>query len=290
MARAERTPLGVAAIVAFAAFAHPASAQTLQRLTITQFTLVSDAPAPALEMPFHLIVTVRVRERITALENVDLPILADLELRGDERHVTADKNGTTYREIIGVVAHHTGDIHIAAATVDAIDARDNHPKRYSSNDLTLHVSGGALVPAAAARTFLATLLRVVLWLAGIAAAIFAVIAVWTRRRREPVAQPAPLEVAAAPLERSPRDVLHDGLLTLRAERTRATAIAVRSLARRLIGASDRETLADSLRRPGAYDPRMREVLRTLERAAFTYDSDVPGAIDAAITSLEHATT
>ena len=36
-------------------------------------------------MPFHLIVTLRVRERVTRIDNLELPLLAELELLGDER-------------------------------------------------------------------------------------------------------------------------------------------------------------------------------------------------------------
>ena len=63
----------ILAIAATAAFAIPAAAQNLQRLTVTQLTLASDTPNPQFETPFHLFVTARVRERVTALENIDLP-------------------------------------------------------------------------------------------------------------------------------------------------------------------------------------------------------------------------
>lgn len=279
--------------MAFAAFAAPVCGQTLQHLTVRGFTLSADTATPRLEEPFHLIVVVRVRERVSSLANLDLPILAELELLGDERHVTSDRNGTTYREVIGVVSHHAGDIHVSPATIDAIDPRDNRSKRYFSNDLTVRVTGGALEPlrgaGASAAGFARTIFNAIVLLLGIAAAIFIVVTLARRRPRVALVNPPALEPVFAPVERNPRDVLHDGLLTLRAERTRGAALAVRSLARHLVGATDTETLADVLRRPSAYDARMRDALVTLERAAFTYDSDLPAAIDAAIHSLEHAT-
>lgn len=279
-----------AAIVACAALAAGAQAQTLQRLTVREFTLSADTASPKAEQPFHLIVLVRVKERVASIDNLDLPILAELELLGDERRVTSDRSGTLYREVIGVVAHHSGDIHVAPATIDALDPRDKRGKRYFSNDLTLHVAGASGAPIAAAEGAFASVAGVVLAIAGtvlgIAAAIFVVVALL--RRRTPVAPPEPPR--EQPPAAAPRDALLDGLLTLRAEHSRAAAMSVRSLVRHVIGASDAETLADVLRRPGAYDPRMRDVLRTLERAAFTYDADLSAAIADAIASLEHATT
>lgn len=267
-------------------------AQTLQRLTVREFTLSADTASPSVEQPFHLIVLVRVKERVPSIDNLDLPILAELELLGDERRVTTDASGTLYREVIGVVAHHSGDVRVAPATIDALDPRDRRGKRYFSNDLTLHVTGSPGASAAAVRSGAGNaalvLLRVAGTVLGVAAAAFIVVAVLRRRTPGPASPPEllPEEPAAA----APRDALHDGLLTLRAERSRAAAVSVRSLVRHVIGADEAETLADVLRRPGAYDPRMRDVLRTLERAAFTYDADLSAAIADAIVSLEHATT
>ena len=282
-----------AALTVAAALTAPARAQSLQRLTVAQFTLAADTASPKLETPFHLIVTVHVRQRVGAIENLDLPILAELELLGDERRVTRETGGTVYREAIAVVAHHTGQIQIAPATLDAVDARDGKAKRYFSNDLTLDVAGGTLDPLRAAGTTAAAVMRlaftILLWLFCAAAAIFILVVLYRRRRAQPPAfDPVPVQPLPIVRESDPRDALRDGLLTLRAERSRRAAVGVRTVARELVGANDTETLGDVLRRPGAHDARMRDVLRSLERAAFTYDTDLPAAIDAAIRSLEHA--
>jgi hypothetical protein len=112
-------------------------------------------------------------------------------------------------------------------------------------------------------------------------------------------RPAAVRVAAAPVTpvvpnaivpqapaRSARDRLQDALTVLRAERTRAAAVRVRSLVWSMVGASDGETLGDVLRRPDATEPAMRDLLRALERGAFTYEEDLPAAIDGACNALE----
>ncbi len=122
----------------------PAVAQSLQRLTVTQLTLSADAVSPKVEVPFDLIVTAHVRERVSELRNLDLPILAEVELLGDEHSVVSNASGTTYTERVRVVAHHSGVITIEPATLDAIDPRDGKAKRYSSNSLSLSVGGGVI--------------------------------------------------------------------------------------------------------------------------------------------------
>ena len=272
-------------------FITTARGQSLQRLTITQLTLASDTTTPHLEVPFHLVVTAHVRERISELDNLDLPILAELELLGDEHTLVPQGGGTTYRETITVVAHHSGAITIAPVTLDAIDARDGKAKRYSSNSLTVHVAGLSAVAVTVdawqgIRAFFAGLVKLVLLLVGIGAVIFVIAALI--RRRPP---PAPLVTLAPaiPVVRDPKAALREALATLRREPTRAGAMRARSIVRRMVGASDAETLADVLRRPLAADPSLRDLLRALERAGFTHDADLGVAVAAAIAQLEHMT-
>ena len=262
-------------------------------MTVTQLTLASDAATPHIEVPFHLIVTAHVRERIAELDNLDLPILAELELLGDEHTLVPQAGGTTYRETITVVAHHSGAITIAPVTLDAVDARDGKAKRYSSNSLTIHVAGpGAAIVAAddvwhGVRALAEALLRLLLILAGIVGVAFLVVALI--RRRPPPAAPMVTLAPAKPIVRDPKDALREALETLRRERTRAGAMRARSIVRRMVGASDAETLADVLQRPLAADPSLRDLLRALERAGFTYDADLNVAVAAATAQLERMT-
>jgi hypothetical protein len=270
----------------------PLRAQSLQRLTVTQLTLAADTTTPHIEVPFHLIVTAHVRERITELDNLDLPILAELELLGSERTTVASRGGSTYREIITVVAHHSGAITIAPVTLDATSAVSGKNFRYSSNSLTLHVAGpGAAIAAAGdawqgLRALLSALLRLALILAGLVGIAF-LVATLVRRR------PAPLPVVTlappTPVVRDPQTSLREALAILNRDRTRAGAMRARHIIRAMVGASDAETLADVLRRPLATDPEVRNLLRALERAGFTHDADVPAAVAAAIAQLERIT-
>lgn len=294
MARKTRLILRFLALGVFVALSSGiGAAQTLQKLTVQSFALSSDTASPKLEVPFNLIVRVHVRERVTSIDNLELPILAELELLGDERGIRTSPTGTDYTETIAVVAHHTGKITIAPATLQAVDARDRRAKEYSSNGLIIDVGGGALDPFAGSKRFLQTgarwFVRIALWAGGIICVVALVALIFHHR---PVKTAAPVAQVAAPAPppavppRTRRDQFSDALIVLRAERNRGAAVRVRSAVWRMIGASDGETLADVLQRPDATDARMRSLLRSLERAAFTYDADLSPAIDDACTSLE----
>jgi hypothetical protein len=286
-----RRAVALAFVAAFLASAGSASAQGLARLTVLSFTLASDTSVPRMEVPFHLIVTLRVRERVSQIANINLPMLAQLELLGDERETVTGPRGTQYRETITVVAHQAGGIAIAPATLQAIDARDGKPKEWYTNALTLHVAGAPphvlhdalqLVRAIALALF-----WVLLWLVGIGCIVLAAVLLFRRRRHPAVATYVPPPAPPPPIvERSRREQAEDALAVLRAERSRPAAVAVRAAIWRMVGASDGETLGDVLGRPESHDEIMRQLLIALERSAFTYNDDLPGAIDDACAALE----
>ncbi|HLX26384.1 MAG TPA: hypothetical protein VKR05_05280 [Candidatus Cybelea sp.] len=269
-----------------------AGAQALQRLTVLSFDLGADTTAPRVDVPFHLTLTLRVRERVSQITNLDLPALSQLELLGDERETSTTSQGTQYRETVTVVAHDGGTVTISPATLQAIDARDGKPKQWFSNGLTLRVAGApsralnraAGTAAAALSNALRVLFWLLLWAAGIAC-IVAIVVLLARRRPAPVAEP----VASPPapvIARTPRQRAEDALAVLRAEHTRSSAITVRAAIWRMVGASDGETLADVLRRTDSHDRVTRELLVALERSAFTYEEDLRAAIDDACGALE----
>ncbi len=261
-----------------------ARSQSLQRLTVLSFDLAADTGAPQAGVPFHLIVTLRVRERAAQIENLDLPMLAQLELLGDERETVSGPRGTRYRETITVIAHDAGPMGVAPATLQAIDSRDGKAKEWYTNGLTLRIAGtGGRVVDDGGRALLLGLVMI-----GLGTAMVFLL-VRRRRRVQPAparAAPMPVCVPAPPVERSRRDRVCDALAVLRAERTRVAAVTVRTAIWRMAGATDGETLGDVLRRPDSRDPITRGLLIALERAAFTYDEDLPAAIVDACSALE----
>ncbi len=265
------------------------SAQNLQRLSVQSFVLSADTARPKVNTPFHLIVSLRVRERVTEINNIELPLLAQLELLGDQREVTSDSHGSQYREVITVVAHDAGTLAIAPATLQAIDARDGRPKQWYTNDLRL-VAGES--PQRIASTVRSAFLGIV-WifvpvLVLVALGAVVLFAVRAAAARPRVVAPIVVQpVASPPLpERTLRQQIEDALVVLRAERTRPSAVRVRAAVWRTIGASEGETLADVLRRPGTNEAPLRDVLIALERSAFTYDADLQPAIEDACGALE----
>lgn len=290
MARRIRAALALLATLLASAPA-AGSAQALQRLTVVSFDLGADTTAPHVDVPFHLMLTLRIRERVGQIANLDLPELSQLQLLGDERETRTTAQGTQYRETVTVVAHDGGTVTIPPATLQAIDARDGKPKQWFTNGLTLHVAGAssralnnaAGMVGAVLSNALRVLLWFLLWVIGIACVV-AIFILLTRRRPaptpEPVTSPAPVIV------RTPRQRAQDALAVLRAERTRSSAIAVRAAIWRMVGASDGETLADVLRRTNSHDRVTRELLVALERSAFTYEDDLRAAIDDTCGALE----
>jgi hypothetical protein len=284
----------LAAALALAAAALPlcAGAQSLQRLTVQSFALSSDTATPHVDVPFHLTVTLHVRENVGSIGNIELPLLASLDLLGDERQISAGPSGSTYSETIAVTAHTPGQLTIAPAVLQAIDARDGKPKQYSTNGLSLTVVGvpatGPLLNTRGASLGWA-FVWVGIWIVVIGATIAIVIAIARRGATADVRHAPPVVDEAPPLPpRTLHDELRDALLVLRADPQRVTAVAVRNAVWRAIGADEGETLSGVLQLSAATAPPMRALLIALERAAFTYDADLPNAIADASTALEHA--
>lgn len=270
---------------AVALFAAGGPAAALPRLNVTTLTLRADTAHPQLEKPFHLIVSAHFKQTLSAVDFLVLPNLAELEDLGDERHTLGSSAGTDFTEIITVVAHHTGTVHVDPAYLDAIDARTGRPMRFSSNALTLNVEGGALEdPLAGLRALGAAVLKIVF-----AGAVLFALGVRLLRRPRAVA-PAPVTVAPALAEPVPErplaERLRDELARLRAARTRAQVMAVRKLLWEHAGSGPGATLSDVLVKLGGREPALHPLLRLTERAAFVQDAFLQGAIDDMIAGLE----
>ncbi len=273
---------------ALALVAVSAHADQLPRLHVTAFSMSADTAHPAAEQPFHLIIDVRVAQRVTSLYGVVLPMFGPLEILGDEKQLLSGPGGTDYRETISVISHQSGAVAVAPAYLDAVDARDGKPKRFLSNALTLHVGGAA---AASLRPLTKAVAEIV---TGIVVVLLMAWGVLRFRRPSyviavPLQEPVP--AAPPPVEPPPSDEqpYAAALADLQADPTRAGARRARERIWRHMGASLYDTLADVLRRPAAHGVAVRGVLRALERAAFTHDADLQPALDDAIAVLHRIT-
>jgi hypothetical protein len=260
------------------AVAGVASAQSLQRVTVTAFSLSADTLAPRVGAPFRLMVTLRLRESVKAVENLQLPVLAGFQLLGDVRGTSAGAHGTVYRESIELAPRNGGTQVIPPATFDAVDARDGKAKQYSTNALTLRVAG-------APRTISPLLVSKILISLGIAMMVLGVVLalLLSRRRAAPaMPQPEPEPPAAPP---ACVDPIAEARALLERDPTRRGALQARSVVWRMVGASDGETLADVMDRVRHAHPRLATLLPPLEQAAFTHDGDVTASIERAISAL-----
>lgn len=268
---ARRFALALLGLFAFAVSRAPA--QHLQRLHVQEVALSASTAHPVRGVPFTVVLTIRVHDDVH-LENVFLPYLAGAEELGDireERHVP---RGTMYRETLSLVAHAPGLLRIGPAYLDALDAQDGKPKRFSSNVLELRVPGVQAAGYSSVQRLLPPL--IVLLLLGVAAGIR------TRNaRRKPVQAeneaiaPPPAVAAAEP----PQSALQSAVMELRRDRDRVAALRVRCALRDLAGAPPGSTLGDVLQLASAAGEPLRTLLVQVERASFASESDLPAAID-----------
>jgi hypothetical protein len=261
-----------------------ARAQQLQRLHVRSFVLATDTVTPGLGQPFHLRLKVVLGDRVTHVDNVILPALGGLDILGDE-HRTQTRGGvTTYQETLTLVPLRAGELTISPAYLDAIDASDRKPKRFISNELTVHVRGAPFGRSVSTLRSAAIATVEILFLL---AALFVVVAIFARRRRiaaPPLPRAVPPPEPLAPRDDDPRERLSAALETLRARRDRRSAEEVRRAVWRLLGADGRETMNDVL--PRCTTTERRSAVVALERAAFVDDPQLESAIDEALTRAE----
>jgi len=273
------TPAWLAFVLATGA--QTALAQTLPRLHVAALTLRCDTRSPKIGQPFHLVIAGRLQERLSSVDFVVLPNLAELEPLGDERHVIVTARGTDFSETLTVAARHAGRVHVAGAYLDAIDPRDGKPKRYYSNDLTFTVAGAA----PQTQTGLGSLISFLAKLVGALLVLF-VLAKLLRRKRVPapavVAKSTPESVGPAA---SPLDGLPQALADLRRDRDREAVMRLRFQLWKTAGAKGGETVGDLLARNGARGSLKDALLKT-ERAAFVDETQLADAVDRTIVALE----
>jgi hypothetical protein len=262
----------------------PASAQTLARLHVRDFTMTAEPKSLRVGDTLRLKIVAHLAERVSQLDNVTLPDLSGFDSLGDERVCSSTPSGSECTEIMTLSPTLPGDRTIAPTTLDAIDARNGKPSHFGTNTVTIHIAG--VVPQAAtpaARTLIDDLLKPLTILLIVGAAAYALL--WgagRRKRLPPPPQPAPRPVAPLP----PSDALPQLIAALAQARTRVAVVALRDELRRRVGARDDETLGDLLRRRAAgNDAAFADVLRAIEVGAFVDDAQLSGAIDGALQAL-----
>ena len=278
----------IVSALASVAFADVAFAQELATLHVRDFSLDADRTSVRVGEPFHVTITARLGERITALDNVTLPNLSGFEEIGDERRCSIETSGSTCVETLTLDATQPGDQTIGAATLSAVDARTGRASRFFTGTLVMHVApsgefGGDV------RDSLYGLAEGVLRFALIALLLLvAVAALWWGYRRRPVRRAA-LEPQLQPAPQVPGGEAPAGfgslVEALSREPTRERVLAVRRALRVRANAREDETLADLVRRRALPDGPEVVALAAVERASFCEEARLPEAIAEALPYL-----
>jgi hypothetical protein len=248
----------------------PAGAQTsLRPLRVRDLSMRADRARVHVHEPFHLAIHVHVSENVAALDELVIPDVGTMQMLGDERHTTHSAGGTDVVETLTLEPAAAGRFTFAPAYLDAIDARDGKPKRFSANrPVTVVVDAGAPLGEAVG--------GVLRWLAagalivlGAGIAVVALVALGRRRRRRegpvvPVPQPA--AVAAPPPANTPRDAVAAALRAYRVAPAAAALSMLRSALFAAAGAANGATLRDAL--SATNDHGLRGALLAAERTAF----------------------
>jgi hypothetical protein len=207
---------------------------------------------------------------------------------GDERRIHQDATGTDYVETLTVTGLQPGTAHLSPAHLDAIDARNGKPSRFSSNDLTLRIVPEGTTTVRPDWRPIAW--RALLMATGIVAGVVVLIALIRTHRTRVVVPKRNVPKVTAVVLTEPRPGLERALAMLRANRTRDEAFAVRSALRAFAGAREDETLDVLLIRLDGSAPALRAALRLAERAAFVDESRLQSGIDELIPAVERVLT
>lgn len=180
MARAHRAVAAAAAAGAALLVARAGVAATLPVLRVDALAMRADRTHVAIGDVFHVAVHVHVRERVESLDDLRIPDIGTLQLLGDERTATHGAGGTDVVETLTLESAQSGTFTLAPAYIDAVDARDHRPKRFSAqHPVVITVGAPARVPTASAPRFeglRAALAAVwgVLWRTVLALALFVI--------------------------------------------------------------------------------------------------------------------
>ncbi|MEA2663892.1 MAG: hypothetical protein QOI11_836, partial [Candidatus Eremiobacteraeota bacterium] len=167
-----------------------AGAQTsLRALHVRDLSMRADKAHVRVHEPFRLAIHVHVNENVAALDELVIPDVGTMQMLGDERHTTHSAGGTDVVETLTLEPAVAGRFTFKPAYLDAIDARDRKPKRFSaSRPVTVVVDSGAPL-AESAGSALRQLAAGTLIALGAAVALAALVVLARRRRRRE--RPAP---------------------------------------------------------------------------------------------------
>lgn len=282
---ARRALVALALAAAFASVAGTARAQAYESLHVRSFTMSVDRSSVALGEPFHLTIETKVDERVLQIDDLTLPDLAGFDSLGDERRCVAGSGGSDCVEIVTLAATIAGQRTIPGATLDAIDARNGKPSRFTSDSVAILVTGGTGDTAVFA-DFVFGALRAAVICLFVVVAVLAILWGFTKRRKAaPVVASAYVPPAPAPAPPpDPNARMRELVAELEREPTRANALRVRHALRAGLGARDDETYADLASRHGA-SPAALRTLAAVERAAFCEDDRVADAVREALPFL-----
>jgi hypothetical protein len=252
-----------------------ADAQTsLRALHVRDLSMRADKTHVRVHEPFHLAIHVHVNENVAALDELVIPDVGTMQMLGDERHTTHSAGGTDVVETLTLEPTLAGRFTFKPAYLDAIDARDRQPKRFSaSRPVTVVVDSGALLGESVSNA-LRQLAAGALIAVGAGLAIVALIALARRRRRRrerpDVPVPAPAAVAqpsaSAPPPSTPRDAVAAALGTYRVAPAAAALSALRAALFAAAGVASGVTLRDAL--GATNDHGLRGALLAAERTMF----------------------
>ena len=275
---------------AVASFVAPfeARAQSLTSLHVRSFTMAIDRTNMRVGERLHLTITAHVDERVLELDNVTLPNLSGFDTLGDERRCVATNRGSACTEAITLEPTVAGDRTIAATIMDAIDAHNGKPSRFSTNTVALRVAPAPPHLPTWVWPLLWSIVLAILPLVLVALAAWALIWGFGRGKRATARMPiaAPLQPPAQAIFVDPAERLRGLVADLARDPTRTRALAVRAALRALVGARDDETLADlALRRDMTDRVRVLGAMRAIERPSFCEDERVAHAVAEALPSL-----
>jgi len=263
--RALRT--GCARAVSAAVFAllcAPAGAQGLRTLHVVTLSMTADRTEVPLGSDLHLTIHARVREHVSALDELVVPEVGTMHLLGDERRVRRGPAGTDVDETLTLEPIDAGSFTLPGAFLDAIDGRTGKPTRFTANAVRVTVG-----PAASAAGT-GWLRRAALALLGLLVAAMGVTLVLRIAGRGRGA--APVAVASVPFfasasAASPRDVVRDALAAYCTAPSSDTLASLRSAVLAAAGTVPGATTRDAV--AATSDEQLRATLRAAEAATFS---------------------